>query len=141
MSLPCGVVVSAHASANDLKPAPALATSSSRLSRSLVERASRSSRVTISRSPGPSRFEHLGQLWPVTADAGNLLAVDLGAAGLAQLCVLRGKRLILRAHPCIAAMIIASAGKDAHCARPIERFGDIVAYPILGGLHHRYARI
>jgi hypothetical protein len=24
---------------------------------------------------------------------------------------------------------------------PIERFGDIVAYPILGGLHHRYARI
>jgi hypothetical protein len=25
--------------------------------------------------------------------------------------------------------------------RPIERFGDIVAYPILGGLHHHYARI
>jgi hypothetical protein len=25
-------------------------------------------------------------------------------------------------------------------ASPIERFGDIVAYPILGGLHHRYAR-
>ena len=22
--------------------------------------------------------------------------------------------------------------------RPIERFGDIVSYPILGGLHHRY---
>jgi hypothetical protein len=44
MSLPCGVVVSAHASANDL-PAPALATSSSTLSRSLVEHASRSSRV------------------------------------------------------------------------------------------------
>jgi transposase InsO family protein len=32
-------------------------------------------------------------------------------------------------------------GKDTHCRRPIERFGDIVAYPILGGLHHRYARI
>ena len=32
-------------------------------------------------------------------------------------------------------------GKDAPCRRPIERFGDIVAYPILGGLHHRYARI
>jgi Integrase core domain len=34
-----------------------------------------------------------------------------------------------------------SLGKDAPCTRPIERFGDIVAYPILGGLHHRYARI
>jgi transposase InsO family protein len=31
--------------------------------------------------------------------------------------------------------------KDAPCSRPIERFGDIVAYPILGGLYHRYARI
>ena len=34
-----------------------------------------------------------------------------------------------------------SLGKDAPCGRPIERFGNIVAYPILGGLHHRYARI
>jgi hypothetical protein len=34
-----------------------------------------------------------------------------------------------------------SLGKDAPCTRPIERLGDIVAYPILGGLHHRYARI
>jgi hypothetical protein len=25
--------------------------------------------------------------------------------------------------------------------RSIERFGDVVAHPILGGLHHRYARI
>jgi transposase InsO family protein len=32
-------------------------------------------------------------------------------------------------------------GKDTPCRRPIERFGDIVAYPILGGLHHRYTRI
>src|SRR6266568_8328380 len=32
-------------------------------------------------------------------------------------------------------------GKDTPCRRPIERFGDIVAYPVLGGLHHRYARI
>ena len=31
--------------------------------------------------------------------------------------------------------------KDAPYTRPIERFGDIVAHPILGGLHHRYARI
>ena len=34
-----------------------------------------------------------------------------------------------------------SLGKDTPCTRPIEKFGDIVAYPILGGLHHRYARI
>jgi hypothetical protein len=34
-----------------------------------------------------------------------------------------------------------SLEKDAPCTRPIERFGDVVAYPILGGLHHRYARI
>jgi len=34
-----------------------------------------------------------------------------------------------------------SLGKDAPCRRPVERFGDIVAYPVLGGLHHRYARI
>jgi len=26
-----------------------------------------------------------------------------------------------------------SLGKDAPCGRPIERFGDIVAYPILAG--------
>jgi hypothetical protein len=34
-----------------------------------------------------------------------------------------------------------SLGKDTPCTRPIERFEGIVAYPILGGLHHRYARI
>src|SRR5262245_55475797 len=34
-----------------------------------------------------------------------------------------------------------SLGKDAPCTRPIERFGDIIAQPILCGLHHRYTRI
>jgi Integrase core domain len=34
-----------------------------------------------------------------------------------------------------------SLGKDAPYTRPIDQFGDIVAHPILGGLHHRYARI
>jgi transposase InsO family protein len=34
-----------------------------------------------------------------------------------------------------------SLGKDAPCTRSIERFGDVVALPILGGIHHRYARI
>jgi transposase InsO family protein len=34
-----------------------------------------------------------------------------------------------------------SLEKDAPCTRAIELFGDIVAHPILGGLHHRYPRI
>jgi hypothetical protein len=34
-----------------------------------------------------------------------------------------------------------SLGKDAPNRRAIERVGDIVAHSILGGLHHRYARI
>jgi hypothetical protein len=34
-----------------------------------------------------------------------------------------------------------SLGKDAPIHRPIERNGTIIARPILGGLHHRYARI
>ena len=34
-----------------------------------------------------------------------------------------------------------SLGNDTPCTRPIERFGEVVAHPILGGLHHRYARI
>jgi transposase InsO family protein len=34
-----------------------------------------------------------------------------------------------------------SLGKDAPFTRPITQFGDTVTYPILGGLHHRYARI
>jgi hypothetical protein len=31
--------------------------------------------------------------------------------------------------------------KDAPCKRAIEQFGDIVAYPILGGLHHRCSNL
>ena len=34
-----------------------------------------------------------------------------------------------------------SLRKDAPHTRPIERFGGVVAHAILGGLHHRYARI
>jgi len=33
-----------------------------------------------------------------------------------------------------------SLGKDALRSRLIERIGDVVAHPILGGLHHHYAR-
>ena len=33
------------------------------------------------------------------------------------------------------------AREDAPYTRPIARFGDIIAHPVLGGLHDRYARI
>jgi transposase InsO family protein len=33
-----------------------------------------------------------------------------------------------------------SLGKDAPLIRPIQRFGNIAARPILGGLHHEYCR-
>ena len=34
-----------------------------------------------------------------------------------------------------------SLGKDAPISRPIERFGRVIAEPLVGGPHHRYARI
>lgn len=34
-----------------------------------------------------------------------------------------------------------SLGKDAPIGRAVERIGRIIAQPLAGGLHHRYARI
>ena len=34
-----------------------------------------------------------------------------------------------------------SLDKDAPLIRPVQRFGDIAARPILGGLHHQYCRM
>ena len=34
-----------------------------------------------------------------------------------------------------------SLAKDAPISRPIELIGRVIAEPMLGGLHHRYARI
>jgi hypothetical protein len=33
-----------------------------------------------------------------------------------------------------------SLDKDAPVSRPVQRTGSIKSYPILGGLHHHYAR-
>jgi hypothetical protein len=30
---------------------------------------------------------------------------------------------------------------DAPISRPVQRTGSITSFPILGGLHHRYARV
>jgi hypothetical protein len=51
MRRPCGVVVSAHVSLSERKPTLEFATASSTLSKSRVDLASRSSRVTMSASP------------------------------------------------------------------------------------------
>src|SRR6516164_1487321 len=67
---PCALVVSAQASCSDLKPAPRLAMSSRILSKSRVERAKRSSRVTISTSPMSRRLSTL-------ASPGRLLRAPL----------------------------------------------------------------
>jgi transposase InsO family protein len=34
-----------------------------------------------------------------------------------------------------------SLAKDAPISRPIEQFGRLIAKPMVGGLHHRYARM
>jgi transposase InsO family protein len=34
-----------------------------------------------------------------------------------------------------------SLGKDSPGHRPIQRFGQLAAQPILGGLHHQYCRM
>ena len=58
-SSPCGVEVSHHGSCSDLNLAPRSAMACRILSRSRVDRASRSRRVTISRSSRSSRFRTL----------------------------------------------------------------------------------
>jgi hypothetical protein len=70
-------------------------------------------------------------LWCVADDRGgarNLITNPIEHASLSQLLYNE-----VRTH--------LSRGKDAPCTRPVERFGSIVAQPILGELHYWYARI
>jgi hypothetical protein len=71
-----GVVVSAHASLSDLKPAPALPIASYQ--------------HVVSIKPA----DQLGQLWPIRRGARSLLLVDVAAAGGLQLGDLTCKVLI-----------------------------------------------
>jgi hypothetical protein len=88
---PWGVVVSAQASASDLKVAPASPTTANTFSRSLVDRASLSSRVTVNVSPGPSSARALASarlsvLAPLTFSEHSLTA---NSRQLRQLCLQR----------------------------------------------------
>jgi transposase InsO family protein len=40
-----------------------------------------------------------------------------------------------------AARIHRSLNKDSPISRPVHRTGRIISHPVLGGLHHQYARI
>jgi hypothetical protein len=53
------------------------------------------------------------------------------AAIEAEILTLRQQIIVLR----------RTAAKDAPFSRAVERAGQILCRPILGGLHHQYARI
>jgi hypothetical protein len=82
---------------------------------------------------------------PIESDPRRIaekIAEKLSEAGFS--CVIlnpSGPDAAIRTRPKDEARTHVALGKDTPCGRPIERFGDIVAYPVLGGLHHRYARI
>ena len=52
-------------------------------------------------------------------------------------------RRILRSYACYYNEVRThrSLDKDAPVSRPVQRTGSIKSFPILGGLHHRYARV
>ena len=76
MSLPCGVVVSAHVSFKDLKPAPRSATSSRTLSRSRVDLAKPIQPCDDEYVALLKSADHLHKLGAVSLGAARLLAVD-----------------------------------------------------------------
>ena len=73
--------MSAQASLSDLKPAPAFPIASSKLSRSRVERASRSSSRHDQHVALVEPLEQLGKLRSVAAGSADLLRIDFRATG------------------------------------------------------------
>jgi hypothetical protein len=57
----------------------------------------------------------------------------------AQKCIVRERSADARYYN--EARTHLSLAKDAPISRPIERFGRVIAEPMVGDLHHRYARI
>ena len=74
------LVVSAHVSLSDLKPAPRSDSDSMIFRRSRVDRASRSRRHTTSTSPFSSLRDDLGELYAVALGAARLLPIAHSAA-------------------------------------------------------------
>ena len=86
---PCAVVVSAHASPSDRKPAFFSVIAASVFNRSRVERARRSSRVTITTSPSGDFGEQPAKLGTVNRHAARYFPEHRAGAGGAKLPGLR----------------------------------------------------
>ena len=61
----------------------------------------------------------------------------------AENAALRHQLIVLRrkVHGRVKSRTHLSLNKDALLRRAVQRSGAVIAIPVLGGLHHRYARI
>ncbi len=99
---PWGVVVSAHVSPSERKPACLPVIAARVLRRSRVERASRSSRVTHEHVAGVELVEHSAELRPVGLCSARHFAEYLFGSGGSQCRELRIDALTVRRYPCMA---------------------------------------
>jgi len=99
---PCDVVVSAHVSPRDLKPAFLPVIAASVFNRSRVDRGNRSNHVTTTTSPGGDFEEKPAKLWPVGLGAARHFAEHLFASGLGELAHLGVNALAVGGYPRIA---------------------------------------
>jgi hypothetical protein len=102
ISRPCDVVVSAHASPSERKPAFLPVIAASVFNRSRVDRASRSSRVTISTSPAASWSSKRRKLRPVGLGSARHFAEHLARPVFSQCRDLGRNALSVRRYPCVA---------------------------------------
>jgi len=123
-------VVSAQLSLNDLNPAPLSATAPSTFSRSRVDRASQSRRVTTSMSPLPNRNDRPRQVLAVGLSAADLLLKDFCASGVLQFRDLRGQRLSVCRYARVAELCHVRTRKGR--ARPVGVLIVVVGVEVKG---------
>jgi hypothetical protein len=126
ISRPCAEVVSAQLSRNDPKPAFLSATAPRRLSKSLVERASRSRTGHHQDVVGTEPADQAAELLPIRLCAANLLLEDFGAACGLQLGNLRRQRLPVGRDPRLGGDERARADLTRHCHDEIS-YGGVTA--------------